>query len=50
MEKYQVEVNVLGLRNLESSGLMPVTKPFIKFGIKGLLPPDRSAVVNNIET
>lgn len=39
-KEYNVEVNVLGLRNLQSFGLLPVKKPFIKFNLKSLLPPE----------
>jgi hypothetical protein len=28
---FAVEINVLGLRELESFGLLPVKKPFIRF-------------------
>jgi hypothetical protein len=36
MKKYIVKIKVLGLRNLESSGLFPVKKAFIKFGTAAL--------------
>lgn len=39
---FNVEINVLGLRNLESFGLMPVKKPFIKFNLRSLLPPEKA--------
>ena len=39
---YSVEINVLGLRELESFGLMPVKKPFIKFNLRSLLPPEKA--------
>lgn len=41
-KEYNVEINVLGLRNLESFGLMPVKKPFIKFNLRSLLPPEKA--------
>jgi hypothetical protein len=41
-QDYQVDINVLGLRNLESFGLMPVKKPFIKFNLRSLLPPEKA--------
>jgi hypothetical protein len=42
MKEYTIEINVLGLRQLESFGLMPIKKPFIKFNIKSLLPPEKA--------
>ena len=39
---FNVEINVLGLRNMESFGLMPVKKPFIKFNLRSLLPPEKA--------
>lgn len=41
-KEYNVEINVLGLRNMESFGLMPVKKPFIKFNLRSLLPPEKA--------
>ena len=40
---------VLGLRNLQSAGILPVKKAFIKFNCKSLVPPD-GPVVKNIKT
>ena len=39
---YNLEINLLGLRNLESFGLMPIKKPVVKFRIKSLLPPAKA--------
>ena len=39
---FNCEINILGLRNLESFGLMPVKKPFIKFNLRSLLPPEKA--------
>lgn len=47
---FKVEINVLGLRNLESFGLLPVKKPFIKFNMRSLLPPEKAQAVTNIKT
>lgn len=47
---YDVEINVLGLRELESFGLMPVKKPFVKFNLRSLLPPEKAQAVTNIKT
>ena len=49
-KEFSVEINVLGLRNLESFGLMPVKKPFIKFNLRSLLPPEKAQAVTNIKT
>lgn len=49
-KEFLVDINVLGLRNLESFGLMPIKKPFIKFGIKSLLPPLKAQAVTNVKT
>lgn len=34
-----VEINILGLRGLQSTGILPVKKPFIKFNLNSLVPP-----------
>jgi hypothetical protein len=39
---FDVEINVLGLRNVESFGLLPVKKPFIRFNLRSLLPPEKA--------
>jgi hypothetical protein len=49
-KEYQVDLNVLGLRELESYGLLPVRKPIVKFRIKSLLPPEKAQAVTNITT
>jgi hypothetical protein len=49
-KEYTMEINVLGLRQLESFGLMPIKKPFIKFRIKSLLPPEKAQAVTDIKT
>jgi len=35
---------------LQSFGLMPIRKPFVKFHIKSLLPPERAGAISNIQT
>jgi hypothetical protein len=47
---YALEINVLGLRNLESFGLMPIKKPYIKFRVKSLLPPAKAQAVTDVQT
>jgi len=49
-KEYNVEINVLGLRNLESFGLLPVKKPFVRFNLRSLLPPEKAQAVTNIKT
>lgn len=50
MAEYKVEIICLGLRNLVSSGILPVNKAFIKFNLKSLLPAAKAKAVANIET
>ena len=38
--EYDVEINVLGLRDLQSVGYLPVKKAFVTFNLKSLVPPD----------
>jgi len=49
-KEYDLDINVLGLRQLESFGLMPIKKPFIKFSVKSLLPPEKAQAVTNVNT
>lgn len=49
-KEYDLEINVLGLRQLESFGLMPIKKPYIKFAVKSLLPPEKAQAVTNVQT
>ena len=49
-EDFLIEINVLGLRDVESCSLMPVKKPFVKFNLKSLLPPSMGGAVTNIKT
>ena len=49
-KEYDMDINVLGLRQLESFGLMPIKKPFIKFRVKSLLPPEKAQAVTNVST
>jgi hypothetical protein len=45
---FKCEVMVLGLRDLISSGLLPVKKAYVKFNLKSLLPPAQAKAVENI--
>lgn len=43
-------MNVLGLRNLASPGLLPVKKAYIEFGLENLIPPHSKSALTNIRT
>jgi hypothetical protein len=49
-KEYNLEINILGLRELESCGFIPVKKPYIRFRVKSLLPPEKAQAVTNIDT
>jgi hypothetical protein len=50
MTEYKVEIICLGLRDLISSGFLPINKAFVKFNLKSLLPAGKAKAVQNIET
>jgi hypothetical protein len=39
IDQFNIDINVLGLRNLVSTGLLPVKKAYTKFSVKSILPP-----------
>lgn len=45
-----VDINVLGLRDLVSPGLCPIKKAYCKFSVKSLLPPAQAKAVAEIFT
>jgi hypothetical protein len=47
---YKCDFNILGLRNLQSAGILPVKKAFMDFKIRGLLPMDSEQAVEDIIT
>ena len=49
-EEFQVDINILGLRDLQSVGILPVKKAFIVFALKSLVPPDDGRALDNIRT
>ena len=49
-KEYDLDINILGLRQLESFGMMPIKKPFIKFRVKSMLPPEKAQAVENVST
>lgn len=49
-EEFEIEINILGLRELQSTGILPVKKAFIVFNLKSLVPPDVGTALENIKT
>lgn len=49
-EEYEITINVLGLRELESPGILPIRKAFINFCLRSLLPPSKAHAIENIQT
>ncbi len=43
-------MNILGMRGLQSTGIIPVKKPFIEFNLRALVPPDEQDNLRNIRT
>lgn len=41
-KEFEVDINILGVRELESIGLLPIKKPFLKFNLRSLLPPEKA--------
>ena len=50
MREFQVSLNVLGMRGLCSPGILPVKKAFVKFNLKGLVPPTVGTNLANLKT
>ena len=50
LEEYEITINVLGMRELQSPGILPVRKPFINFMLRSLLPPSKAHAIENIQT
>lgn len=50
ISEFKCDILVLGLRNLVSTGLLPVRKAYVKFNLKSLLPPAAAKAVENITT
>lgn len=49
-KEYVLDINILGLRNLQSAGILPVKKAFIVFNLKSLVPPDDGRAIENVKT
>jgi len=43
-------MNILGMRGLQSTGLLPVKKAFVNFNLKGLVPPKIGTNLKNLKT
>ena len=43
-------MQILGLRGLQSAGVLPVKKAFIQFNLKSMVPPALGANLNNLKT
>ena len=50
MHEFQVSMNVLGMRGLQSPGILPVKKAFVNFNLKGLVPPTIGTNLKNLKT
>lgn len=48
--EFVIDINILGLRNLQSVGILPVKKAFIVFNLKSLVPPEDGTAIDNIKT
>ena len=46
---FSTDILILGLRNLQSPGVLPIKKAFIKFNVKSIVPPG-SVAVNDLYT
>ena len=50
MKEFGVALNILGLRGLQSPGLLPVRKAFLQFNLKSMVPPALGTNLSNIRT
>ena len=48
--EFQIDINILGLRDLQSVGILPVKKAFIVFNMKSLVPPEDGNALENVKT
>lgn len=44
--EFNLDILILGLRNLQSPGILPVKKAFIKFKCKSIVPPGTASVTD----
>jgi len=45
-KEFNCNMLILGLRSLQSPGILPVKKAFVKFDIKSLVPPNGPSLKN----
>jgi hypothetical protein len=50
VEEYLVDINILGLRDLQSVGILPVKKAYVSFDLKSLVSPEQGEALENIKT
>jgi hypothetical protein len=50
MKEYKVSMNILGLRGLQSAGVLPVKKAFIQFNLRSMVPPALGTNLENLKT
>lgn len=50
MNEYGISLNILGLRGLQSPGLLPIKKAFLDFNLKSMVPPQLGNNLENIKT
>jgi hypothetical protein len=48
--EFELDINILGLRDLQSAGILPVKKAFVVFNLKSLVPPDDGRAIENVQT
>jgi hypothetical protein len=49
-KEFEININILGLRDLQSVGILPVKKAFIIFNLKSLVPPEDGSSLENLKT
>lgn len=50
IKEFKCKVNILGLRELVSPGILPIRKSFVKFNLKSLLKAETAKGVDNVQT
>lgn len=50
MKEFGISMNILGLRGLQSPGILPVKKAFLQFALKSMVPPALGTNLENIRT
>lgn len=47
-KEFKIDINCLGLRELQTTGLLPIKKAYVRFNTKSMLPPEKAQVVSNV--